>query len=603
MATKKITLRPGINLQRTPLLNEGGWSSMNLMRFREGIAEVLGGWVRFMTTQLQGLCRGLLAWSTLAGVACLAAGTHLRLYLIQLGTTYDITPILQTTTPTNPFTTTALSNSVLVSDPGLTVALTVGSFIEVSGGSAVGGLTLSGEYAVQSTPTTTSYTINAASAASSGATGGGTPTISYLLPAGLADQQASNGWGLDSWGAGTWGTPRSTATGSMLPRTWTMDHFGEQLIANARGAGVFVWLPSGGGSTRAAPITNAPTICNSIFVSNGAEQIIALGTTPAGGGTFNPMLVSWCDSGNYTVWTAAAGNAAGSYPLTDGSAIMWGGKAAQQGLIWTDTALYAMNYVGGVLIYGFVQLGSKCGLISPLAAAIIGNIAMWMSGFNFMWYNGTVSEMDCPIRDIVYKNINQAQLGKVVCSINAQFSEVRWDYPSANSTENDSYVIVNYAAQPMEWSYGNNSQGIVVARTAWIDFNVLGNPLAADSSGNLWFHESGYSAGGSALPWFIQSGEFDISDGQDIMFCDQIMPDQIVTNGTVAVWVYAQRFPNDPVVYSPDEPYPVMSNTQFIPARARGRQIALRFDNSFLSVGVFWRMGATRLRVAPDGRG
>jgi len=602
---KKVILRPGMNVQKSPLLNEGGWSSMNLVRFREGLAEVYGGWVSFISTLLQGVCRGLTAWTTLLAVPILAAGTHLRLYLISLGSVFDITPIVQTTTPTGPFTTQSGSKTVTVSDPGLTVAVSVNSFIEVTGGSAVGGLTLSGEYQVASLISTTSYTITAASTAGSNATGGGTPTIAYLLPAGLQDQQQANGWGLDAWGSGTWGTPRSGSNGFALPRTWTMDHFGEILVASPRGGGIYAWLPSGGFSTRAAAITNAPTSCNAIMVSNGAQQIIALGATPAGGGTFNPMLVAWCDSGNYTVWAAAAGNAAGSFPLTDGSQLMWGGKASQQMLLWTDTALYGMNYIGGVLVYGFPQLGSKCGLISPLGAAIIGNIALWMSGLNFMWYNGTVQELDCPVRDIVYKNLNLAQANKIMCSVNAQFSEVRWDYPSANSTENDSYVLVNYAATPMEWSYGSNaaSNGISVSRTAWADYNVLGNPIGADASGNLWTHESGYAAGGMALPWFIQSGEFDITDGLDIIFCDQIIPDQIVTGGTVAVWVYAQRFPNDPVLYSPDEPYPVTSSTQFIPVRTRGRQLAMRFDNSFLSVGVFWRAGATRIRIAPDGRG
>lgn len=601
MGMQKLSLRAGLNTQRTALLNEGGWSLGNLIRFREGMPEVYGGWTTFMQTVVQGVCRGLHAWTTLSGMVTAAAGTHLRLYLIQGSTPFDITPIVQTTTPTSPFTTAAGSQVVTVSDSSLTVIPVVGSFVEISAASAVGGLTLAGEYTVASIINSTSYTCTAASAATSTATGGGTPTIAYLLTAGSPDQTPAAGWSVGSWGAGTWGTARSSSVGIVFPRIWTLDSFGEQLVACPRGGGIYAWLPSGGTSARATPITNAPTQCNAVFVSNAAEQIIALGSTPAGGGTFNPMLVSWCDYGNYNVWLASSSNAAGSFPLTDGSMLMWGGRAVQQSLIWTDTALYGMQFLAGSLIYGFPQLGAECGLIAPGAAVIVGNAAYWMSGLNFMSYNGTVMPLDCPVRDAVYGNINLMQLGKIICSVNVQFTEVRWDYPSANSTENDSFVVLNYLDHT--WTLGaNGTSGLLIARTAWIDYGVLGNPVAFDATGASWSHESGYSAGGQAMPWYLQSGEIDIANGDEISFVDMLIPDQKLTSGSMAIWVMAHQYPNQPYVVSPDEPFQVTSTTTFLTPRVRGRQIAVRFDNTFNAVGQFWRLGALRIRTAPDGK-
>lgn len=560
---------------------------------------------------MQGVCRGIHAWTTLSGTKSLGAGTHQRLYIIQNGLAYDVTPIVQMTTPSNPFTTTLGSSTVTVLDAALTVVPTIGDFVEISGTTEVGGLTLSGEYTVSSSISSTSYTLTANSNATSSATGGGTSTLAYLLPIGASDSTQNNGWGLGAWGAGTWSTPRSISDDVTPPRTWTIDNFGEQMIACPRGGGIYVWLPSNGTGSRAAALTGAPTQCNGIFVSNAAEQIIALGCIPASGSVFDPMWVAWCDNGDYTTWVAASGNAAGGYPLTDGSQIMGGCRSAQQNLIWTDTALYGMQYIGGTLIYGFTQLGTGCGLISPAAFGVVGSIAAWMSGLNFITYNGSVQVLDCPVRDAVYRNMNTAQSGKIVCGVNSQFSEIRWDYPSLNSTENDSYVIWNYAENT--WTLGGSStssifngnaiaSNISISRTAWEDYTVWGNPIAFDANGNSWSHESGYSAGGYAMPWFLESGQIDIANGSEIIFCDQLIPDQILSGGSMAIWVQAQRFPNDSYIVQQNEPFQIVSSTKFVPLRLRGRQMSVRFDNSFNSIGGFWRLGALRARFAPDGR-
>ena len=610
MGMQKILMRPGLNTQRTPLLNQGGWSSGNLMRFREGLPETYGGWVAFLTTApltLQGVPRGCHPWATLAGIASMGVGTQFRLYVIQYGEAYDITPIAQTTTPTNPFT--IAGTVVTVSDSGLTVPPAVGDFVEVSGATAVGGVTLTGEYAIQTVISPTSYTITAASSGTGGP-GGGTPTLAYLLPNGLTDAIIGAGWGAGTWGTGTWGTPRTSGGTTFLPRIWTIDNFGEQMIANPRGGGVYVWLPASGTSARAAAITNAPTQVNAILVSNGAEQIIALGSIPAGGGAFDPMLVSWCNSGDYTVWLAAAHNNAGNFHLTDGSVIMAGARASQQVLIWTDTALYSMQFIGGQFIYSFQQLGTNCGLIGPLAAGVTNIGAYWMSPLNFMLYNGTTQVLDCPIRDLVYGNLNIAQESKITCGVNSQFNEVRWDFPSAMSTENDSFVIFNYAENT--WTYGSNalSFGLIVARTCWSDTSVFETPVAFDATGAGWNHEVGYSAGAAAMPWFLQSGEIDIAEGEQMMFADLMLVDQKMTingspdgpqAGSVNYTISAQRYSADPQVAPAQAPYTATPATETIPFRVRGRQLAFLVANPNV-VGQFWRLGAIRVRAAPDGR-
>jgi hypothetical protein len=322
------------------------------------------------------------------------------------------------------------------------------------------------------------------------------------------------------------------------------------------------------------------------------------------------MLVSWCNSGDYTTWVASATNDAGNFPLTDGSQIMWGGRAAQQNLLWTDTALYAMQFIGGELVYAFQQLGTGCGMIGPQAAGIVNGVAFWMSRLNFMMYNGTVGVVDCPVRDDVFKNIDTNQSWKVFCGVNSQFNEIRWDFPSATgSGENDTFVIFNYVENT--WTYGSDTvSGITVARTCWEDVSPFGTPIGFDQFGNGWQHEieNVYSAGTVAVPWSLTSGFVDIAAGEQMMFVDWCIPDQILTvaSGTgVAAYefsVQASRYPGDSATTTGN--IPVLANTESIYPRIRGRQVAFTFQSAKTAgaINTFWRMGAVRIRAAPDGR-
>lgn len=673
MPYQKLSFKPGIDVNKTQLLNEGGWSFANCVRFREGLPEVLGGWVTLGIPTLVGVPRGTHAWSTLAGIPTLAVGSNVRLYVVQA---------VAITVPVNPFTTVMSSPNVTVNDPGAPSTLAAGDTILVSGATVVGGVTPDGPYTVLQVNSPGNYAIILNSSASSAATGGGTPTIQYavttnaeyditpivgntaaiapftttlgsnivkvartagpiniapgalvqissgspvggltlsgvysviaVFPAFFTIQAASaatssaTGGGTPSFGYGISGAVSSgTALSPMGPPqalTWTLDNFGEQLIACPWGNTIFVWLPATEGNVRATPITNAPAEVDAIFVSEGAEQVIALGSVPAAGGVFDPMLVSWCNSGDYTVWLASPANDAGDFHLTDGSQLMWGGRAGQQNLIWSDTALYGMQFIGGQLVYSFTQLGTACGLIGPLAGGIVNGLAAWMSRLNFMVYTGSVQVIDCPVRDLVFKNLNTLQSAKILCAVNSQFTEFRWDYPSSSgSGENDSYVIWNFIDNT--WTYGSDAaSGITIAGTAWEDVSAFGNPIRFDALGNGWVHENEdiYSAGTAEMPWSIESGYVDIAAGEEMMFVDQVLPDQILTGGTVDVTLSAQR-------YSADTPQTtsgaITSATQFVPGmRIRGRQVAVTFANGGGALNQFWRHAATRIRAAPDGR-
>lgn len=600
MPFQKLTLAPGINTQRTPTLNKGGWSDSNLIRFRQGLPEVRGGWLAFLSGPLDSAIHGLHAWSTLTGVASLGIGTLQRLYISQGHAAADVTPIVRTRVLSGPFTTQLGSSIVTVHDPAH--GQSSGNIVEISGGTPFAGLTIVGEYIVQSVTDGDNYTISVAPAVANAATtDGGSVTFNYLLPVGSENASVGEGWGSGTWGQETWGTPRSGgSTGVIFPRLWTIDNWGENMIACARGAGgIYQWVAASGTATRAAVLAGAPTEVNGALVAAPVQMVIAFGCNPPLGGAQDPMLVAWSDAGDNTDWTPTAANQAGSFRLNSGSLIMQALASQQQILLWTDTSLYAMQYIQPPLVWGFTQLGASCGAISPQAAGVLGGVPFWLSPYEFWMYAGEPRIIDCPLRDSVFKNFNQLQQSKVVCAINTEWSEVTWFYPSAGATDNDSYITLNVDEMARSGAL-NAWYGGKMNRSAWIDDNIFGSALGGDTLGNVWSEEQGNTANGMAMPWSIRSGYVDIANGEDYSFLDLIIPDLVLTGGQCAYTIFAIVNPTD----TPQQfgPYTVTQGTRMIPLRLRARAIAIQIDNSPMVVGNFWRYGADRFRITPDGR-
>ena len=588
---KTLTLRPGIDKQISPTLDEGGWSDGNLVRFPYGVPQPIGGWQRFSQLLVQGVARALHAWSQLDATRNLAAGTNLRLSLFSGGGLFDLTPTRDLPLAANSLSTTAGSPLVQVTAPNH--GCSVGDILIVPPGTAIDNLSLGGEYAVTAVPSAATFVItsNDGPALSTVTTGSAPVTLQALLPAGNADAVQANGWGAGSWGAGTWGTPRSATVDSGAARLWSLDNWGEELIACVRQGGIYNWKPSSGPTVRAAAIPGAPTQVLVALVGMPERHLICFGCNQ--GGVFDPMLVAWSDVEDYTTWTATANNSAGSFRLAAGNGIVGVLPISQEILVFTESNVYAMRFLGLPYVYGFVQVeADHTGLIGQNAAVTAGNgLVFWMGLDSFWTYSGAARPLPCDVWDDVFGNMNRLQAAKITAGSNAAFNEVWWFYPSASSTENDSLVIFNYVNNT--WSLG------ALGRTAWLDLDILPNPTAAAATGVVYSHEVGTDADGAPLPATVTSGFMMISDGDEMSFVNQLYPDFSDQAGNVQVTVMAKKYPNDEAFRSKG-PFVMAKGTRFLSPRVRGRQLALTFASSGL--GAFWRLGAVRTRLAPSGQ-
>lgn len=601
---KKLILRPGINQQLSPTANEGGFSDASLVRFRDGFAQKQGGWQRIASGTYLGICRGLHPFRELAGNIDLAAGTNRRLYVYQGGTYYEVTPLRKTVNPmsNNPLATTNGSATVTVTDAGH--GASAGDDVNLTGLSAVAGLTISGDYTIQTVLTANTYTITASGNANATTNGGGAAGIAkYFLATGPQDATAGLGWGAGSWGSGTWGTPRSVSAILLQPRVWALDNWGEDLLASPLDGALYLWDASVGTGTRAAVVATAPSLSKWMLVGLPERHAICFGTDT--GGTQDPMLIRWSDTEDYTNFTTSSTNAAGSFRLAGGTTIVSARRTSREILVFTDKDVTSMVFRGLPYVYTFQPLGQACGLIAPQAAVVLNDICYWMSDDHFNYYDGTVHTLDCDLWGAIFNNINRDQAGKIVCGVNSSFNEITWWYPSASSTEIDSYVTFNIGSskQPPCW-YGGLA-ATAFARTAWVDREIFGAPIGADpTTQRLMFHEVGVDADGAAMSCFVETALADIDDGEEFSETSLLIPDMRATDGKsvmagqLAVTLKTQNEPGGTIWEQ--ELGSVSSTTVGLGARGRGRAVALRWTSSM--VGDDWRLGVWRLRYSPDGR-
>ena len=616
MPLKKLVQKAGVNRENTRYTAENGYYESEKIRFRQSTPEKIGGWQRISAATFQGVCRSLWNWVTLGGQNLLGVGTNLKFYIESGGAYNDITPLRATVTlGTNPFATVNLSKTVTVTDA--TGGYINGDFVTFSGATAVGGLTLNGEYQITVTGTSsTQYTIQSATAATSTATGGGAAvSAAYQINVGTAFAIPLVGWGAGAWGSGTWGIGTSS-TNQM--RIWNQCNFGEKLIYGPNGGGMYLWDPSTSLTTRGVLIaglpgaSEVPVIQNLILISDASRFTFAFGCNDYSSSQQDPMLIRWSNQEDYLEWLPAATNQAGSLRLSHGSKIVAALQSRQEILVYTDSSLYSLQYAGPPAIWGSQLLGDNLSIAGPNAAALASGIAYWMGVDKFYKYDGRVQTLRCDLRQYVYNDINLSQAAQIFATTNEGFNEVWFFYCSANSTAIDKYVTYNYAEDV--WAYGT------MGRTAWLDSGLRNYPLAATYSYNIVNHEYGVddNEGATAQPIYamISTAEFDIDDGDRFGFVRRILPDLTFSGSTAAnpqVTLTLTPMQNSGSGYNNPQSVggtsnalitrsatvPIEAFTGQVFIRVRGRQMILTMESNQL--GCTWQMGSHRLDIRQDG--
>jgi len=727
----KLKFQPGINRDTTSYANSGGWFDSDFIRFRNGLPEKIGGWTKIYANQtaLIGKCRKLYGWSSLVGTNYLAMPTNIKFYVDDSSTIVDITPLRRTSNlGSNPIATVNGSSNVTITD--VAHGAIAGDYITVSGSSNVNGIlstAINTELIVQNVVNANAYTVTTTGTATSTGSGGGSSvSVEYQFHPGISTNVTFAGWGSGPWGGVSgsygWGYGPNSTLSTYYSGLWTVDNYGEDMVACPRdltnyyilgsnpldltnGSNVVtvtqfnhgfsngnaviignVTVDIGGVSvsalngTHTISVVNAnaytftvtsnatttesggtgcevytssiiywditdtvgpavsfsnlgsvyskkylPYVATEILVSDQNRQIIAFGCNPYD--VTQPqdkMTIRWSDSSDPTNWDAAdLTTTAGDNRLSSGSYIVTAVQNREEILIWTDTSLYTMTYIGPPYGYGFNYVGSSFDIIGPNAKIVAGSAAFWMGSNNFYSYNGRIEPLPCTVRDYVFLDLDTDNGDKVYCSADSGNNEIIWFYPSkTQSTEDgvapadvevDRYVVYNYAENA--WYYGS------LARTAWIDRTGRTTPRAVSVDGYLYAQESGFNDGSTnpetPINAYIQSSPVEIGDGEKFMFVNRIIPDLTFKNSTVhdgdvepivKFTIRPQDYPGA-AIGAGDERNAQRSSSATLAVnrftdqmftRVRARSVALRVESDELNVA--WRLGVPRLDMREDGR-
>ena len=615
MALARIVLKPGVDKQNTEYGAEGGWIDTDYVRFRYGLPEKTGGWTQFndIAAYLVGMVSEIYTWNSLDGSPYAIVGTNRKIYVLYGTVWADITPIRRTAVGVT-FDTVNASTTVAVNDTAH--GCITGDFVTFSSVTGnPGGIpnaSLTGEFEIQEITSTGEYIILSPAAATSTISAAGTADAEYQINVGTAINIIDYGWGIGPWGASTWGTPRPASSSvSLTSRVWQFDNFGEDVICQLVNGAIYLFDTSAGISTRATAISGAPTKNTYALVSTPDRHLVCFGTESTIGSpsTQDPMFVRFSNQEDINVFAESATNTAGGQRLTDGNRIVSAERSRGQILIWTDTALHAMQYIGPPYTFGFQQLGSNCGLIGPHASADVNGMAFWMGKDAFFMFDGTVKKLACTVQDYVFQDINVIQDTKVNIGVNTQFNEVTWWYCSYTSDYIDRFVTFNYLENV--WSIGT------MARTAWMDLGTFSKPTAAEyflasteatittinglTAGRslIYNQEDGKNGNGAAITALVKSGYFDIGDGDQMLFMKRFIPDFKNQEGNLTVHLLLRPYPQASASPSSLDPYIITPNTEKVDTRARGRQISLRIESS--DIDTNWRYGTLRVDIQPDG--
>ena len=608
-----LKFRPGIDKQDTAYSagDDRKYIDSDFVRFHYGKPERWGGWTNLPNPNrtVVGVVRDSHSWMGLDGLRYLALGTDRKLYIYNEGAIYDITPIRETQALTNPFTTNG-TTTVSVADSTHNAKL--GDFVTFDSFSSIDGLDMNQEFEITSITDANNYTVTHTSTASGSTSGGGgSGNAKYQINVGPATSTYGLGWGTDTWSSGTWGTASSASDVVIAGRNWSLDNFGEDLIATVLDGGTFVWDTSAGVGTRATALSNAPTASRFSLVSTDTRHLLIFGTETTIGteSSQDDLFFRFSDREDATDFTPVATNEAGSLRISDGSKIVGAVKSAGQILVWTDTSLHGIQFVGSPFTFGLRQLGANSGLIAQHAAIEVNGIAYWMSDDAFYLYDGVVKKMPCSVQDFVFDDISYTNKNDIAVGLNTAYNEIIWYYPSANASQIDRAVAYNY----LEGTWYTLSLG----RTTWLGAYVYEKPIATEYNASttanvstilgltsgasfIYEHESGNNqADGTAITAFLETGSVEIADGDQLMSVNKLVPDFTNLANTMTARLTLEQYPQSSSNVTSNAS--ITSTTEKVSVRGRGRAVKIRYTTNTVN-DTPWRLGSQKLELRPDGR-
>jgi hypothetical protein len=629
MPFQKLQFKPGVNRDQTNYSNEGGWNECDKIRFRSGFPEKIGGWLKATTEYMLGYCRQMFGWITSYQDNFLACGTNKKVYIEVGGYFYDITP-LRATVPT--LTTTVTDNCITTTNGSGTVTIVavgsdadVGNYIDIAGATSVGGITaatLNATHEVATVINVNAFTFVVGTNATSGATGGGTGiNLSFEISVGNPIQTLGYGWGTSTW-SGAFGWGLGSPDGIYLPQQdWWFDQFDNDLIMNIRNGPIYYWergtnaTPDTALATRAILLedlsgaASVPTSAMQTLVSQNDKHLLAFGCQPYAGAStdFDPLLIRWATQDDPGMWTPLVTNSAGFIRVSRGSLIVRAIPTKQEILVFTEATLNSLQFTGTTDVFALQEIGDNLSIIGPRAVTVVNNMTFWMGHDKFYVYTGRVETLPCTLRNHVFTNINFNQADQIVSGTNEGWNEVWWMYPTANSNYNDAYVIYNHLERI--WYYGT------IERTAWLDSPLRDTPQAifADNVNELSYlynHESGTNDDTLPMTAYIQSSDFDLMEGDQLVLTRRMIPDvnfagSTATSPETNFIIRPRNFPGSSFYSNASNTQRVIETTvnQFtdqVFMRARARQLALKIESTGLNTQ--WQLGSPRLDLRPDGK-
>lgn len=606
----KFDFKPGLHRESTQYEEKGNWYDGDRVRFRAGKPENMRGYETKVSATFEGNARDLITYKSGNSKKRAVFGTPDRLYEHDGDRIVDITPITTAVTLANVFGTSSGSTRVCCSDAAH--GRVVGDYVYFTSSAAFNNVSLQGNtYEVVSVESAAVFTISVTDAANATASDTGSATFNYLIPTGNSIAVGGTGYGAAPYQATVcasdtraWNQAASAdATDIVFDITqWSLDNWGDDVVANRNGSNIYYFESDASTvPVRATSITTSPISVNSIVVSPNDRHLIALGAneyspTATVSGTFNPMLVRWSDQDDRTNWVPSVSSTSGEVVLTDGTRIVGAVRSRTAINIWTDNALWLMQFAGPPFTFKFTQAGTNCGMIAPHAAVDYNGITYWMGYDNFYKYDGAVRALDCTVKKYIFDRLNVKYKDKVFTGINSEFKEIIWLYASDESgvTDCDSYVI--FSPENNYWTYGT---GIF---TTYADQQVFGNTITtgvSSSESRLYNNEPPdyFTANNNPIVSYIESANFDVDDGNQILYMNKLIPDFDLSTGKLAVKIITQKYPESSEKIT--KKFDVTQQTDKVNFRARGRQAKIRVSCS--SQNSSWQWGAVRIGFQPDG--